>query len=245
MRTLSLAIALPLFFFACGDKSESSEDTDGWFGQDEGTDDYTAVSGGEEGGEEGGSTGEGTEHPDPYAALDCDDGLSFQAQSRDDGGFCTKCEGHVELYGVVYNPCEEPLSFRTTSSMLVGSMSLTGPWGDDGMGDGGGGGEPLDIELNGGESYEEYLTGGPYPNGVWRLEVRFSDTEGHEDSHNFEMVNGGGTGSGTGGGTGAADTTTGGDDEGDGDDAAGTDGGGGGSSSDGGGSGSADGSTGG
>ena len=237
MRTLSLAIALPLFFIACGDKADPGDGSDGWFGEDEGTDDDTTDSGGEEGGEEGGSTGEGTEHPDPYAALDCDDGLSFQAQSRDDGGFCTKCEGDVELYGVVYNPCEEPLSFRTTGGMLVGSVSLSGPGGSDGMGDSGGGGEPLDIELSGGEAYEEYLMGGPYPDGVWRLEVRFSDTEGHEDSHNFEMVNGtGGTGSGSGGGTGAADSTTGGD---------GGDSGSSGSSSDGGGSGSADGTTGG
>ncbi len=226
-RILTIGVLFMATLFSCGDKAEEEEpgDEGGWFDEDDGSDED---SGGAEGGDPGGETGtEGTEHPEPYAGIDCADGLAFLAQSRDAEGYCTICTGEVNLYAVVYNPCEEALSFETTDGMVVGSVFLDGPGGGDGGGSSGGGGEPMEIEVGGGEVWEEYLMGAPYPDGTWTLEVGFNDTEDHEAVHEFKVIENSGGGSGgsggsgtTGGGSGSGSSSDegGGDDSGDGDD---------------------------
>lgn len=213
----SAILLLPLSLLACGDKEDGEgSGGDGWFDEDD--EDMFDDTGGSGAGEEGGGVGGGTDgtvHPDPYEGLSCDDGLDFQAQSRDAGGYCTVCAGDIHLYAVIYNPCPEPLSFTTTGGLVVDGMYLEGPGGADGMGSGGGGGEPMEVEVAAESAWEEYLTGDSYPPGPWTLEVSFGDTENHEATHTFEVLDDGGTGSGSGGGTGgsgstgAADSTTG------------------------------------
>jgi len=192
-------LCLPLI--GCwGDEPQVDEDDDGFF-SDEDDDD-----GG--GGDDSGDP----DAEDPYEGITCEDELVFQAQARDADGYCTTCSGRIELYAVVYNPCDEALSFDTFSNFLVAGGSLESETTGTGeaWASGSDGSPPETWTVPAGDVIEELAMEAPLPAGWWVFSVSFADEGGSSPSTMFEVIDsGGGADTGGGGDGGGEDEDTG------------------------------------
>jgi len=190
----SALLFLPLLACTGSEPATGDEDDDGFFSDED--DDGDGAGDGDSG---------DSDAEDPYEGITCEDELVFQAQSRDPDGYCTTCSGRIELYAVVYNPCDEALSFDTFSNFLVsgGSLESEATGTGEAWASGSDGSPPETWTVPAGDVIEELAIEAPLPAGWWVFSVSFADEGSSSPSTVFEVLesgSGGGSGGGTGGG---------------------------------------------
>ena len=163
---------------------------------------------GEDGGDGGGGDGadgsDGTGGSDGGSGLEgsCDTGtaadLVFGVLVEDRGGPCSTCDADsLRISAAVYNPCPDPLGFRTRSTCLYTTLQMEGPYGE-GMGMGVACGDAeIDWTVSGGGIVSEAIWSSSLESGEWLVIVQFDDFDRTSAEARFLVEGGGSTGSGS------------------------------------------------
>lgn len=103
--------------------------------------------------------------------------LWFAVEARDATGACTACGGApMSIAAVVANPCDVPLSLRTTQDQLIGTFLVYNLDTEDSMSGGGFSGGRTDWEVPANGTIDETRPmGSPVSVGRWFASVEFTD----------------------------------------------------------------------